>query len=180
MYIAQLGQVAFPNSSVKNVHATGNVKHGVDYTVSATVTYDRSISSDSGEESSNIGDGLLQMMLTGAANTEERCIFQGTRGRIILDGPFHVPQRIRVQYDVGRDTSSKEVVFDFPLPHDPYDGQWNNPGSIGFVHEINEVSNAVREGKLQCDSYTWDDSLQAAKIIDEIVYQVRGKREVVR
>ena len=151
MYIAQLGQVAFPNSSVKNVHATGNVKHGVDYTVSATVTYDRSISSDSGEESSNIGDGLL-----------------------------HVPQRIRVQYDVGRDTSSKEVVFDFPLPHDPYDGQWNNPGSIGFVHEINEVSNAVREGKLQCDSYTWDDSLQAAKIIDEIVYQVRGKREVVR
>jgi len=178
MYIAQLGQVAFPGSSVKNVQATGNVKNGVDYTVSATVTFDRS-SSDDGEESSSIGDGLLQMMLTGAANTEERCLFQGTRGRIILDGPFHVPQRIRVQYDAGRDTSSKEEVFDFPLPHDPYNGEWNNPGSIGFVHEINEVSNAVREGKLQCDNYTWDDSLQIAKIIDEIVYQVRGERYVV-
>ena len=165
MYIAQLGRVAFPNSALKDVSATGTVKNGVDYTVGATVTYDR------GNDHS-VGDGLLQMSLTGAANTEERCVLQGTKGRIIVDGPFHVPQRLRVVYDEGRGTSN-EVVYDYPLPEDPYE-EWNNPGSIGFVHQINEVEMALREGKKEVESYTWEDSLGVAQIVDEIAYQVRA------
>jgi predicted dehydrogenase len=178
MYIAQLGQIAFPNCTLKDVQATGTVKNGVDYTVMANITYDRSNNHDS--SSSSVGDGMLQMAITGAANTEERCIIQGTKGRIILDGPFHVPQRLRVQYDTGRDSDSNEVVYDYPLPPDPYNGIWNNPGSIGFVHEINEVGIAIRDGKLQCNSFTWEDSLEVARVVDEIVYQVRGEREIVK
>ena len=187
MYIAQLGQIAFPNCTVKNVQATGTVKNGVDYTVMATITYDRSTNSNdsSSSSSSRVGDGMLQMAITGAANTEERCIIQGTKGRIILDGPFHVPQRLRVQYDTGRDSDSSnnkknEVIYDYPLPTDPYNGVWNNPGSIGFVHQINEVGIAIRDGQLQCNSFTWEDSLEVAKVVDEIVYQVRGEREIVK
>ena len=184
MYVAQFGRIAFPNSTIKNVHAMGNVRNGVDYTVAATVTYDRSSDNytNNGESCSDVGDGLLQMTLTGAANTEERCVFQGTKGRIIIDGPFHVPQKLRVQYDTGREegNNTQEVVYDFPLPHDPYNGVWNNPGSIGFIHQIEEVSNIVRESKkLESNSFTWRDSLDTARIVDEIVYQVRGERDIL-
>ncbi|KAL7541860.1 hypothetical protein ACHAXR_011303 [Thalassiosira sp. AJA248-18] len=175
MYVAQLGQVAFPGAKLKDVKATGTVMNGVDYSVSATVTYDRNHRSES-----SFGDGMLQLTLTGAANTEERCVLQGTKGRIIIDGPFHVPQRLRVLHDQGRGDESNEVVYDYPLPEDPYSGEeWNNPGSIGFVHQINEVGKALREGKKECESFTWEDSLEVARIVDEIVYQVRGERDVL-
>lgn len=173
MYIAQLGAIAFPGSKLKDVQATGSVMNGVDYSVMATVTYDRQNDS----KSSSVGDGMLQMALTGAANTEERCVIQGTKGRIIIDGPSHVPQRLRVLHDQGRGDAN-EVVYDFPLPDDPF-GEWNNPGSIGFVHQINEVGKALREGRKECEHFTWKDSLEVAQIIDEIVYQVRGERNIL-
>ena len=230
MYIAQLGRIAFPNGKVKDVQAVGTMKNGVDFTVMANVTYDRpslqyckntgynsgsddrcnnTTSSNSSRDSSRDHlltseedtVGMLQMVLTGASNTEERCVLQGTKGRIILDGPFHVPQRLRVVYNDGRrrgeydnnsssstsggvsssncdggsrhDSNSDEVVYDFPLPDDPFHGKWNNPGSIGLVYQINEVGNALRMGKTECDSFTWQDSLDVAQIMDEIVRQVR-------
>lgn len=216
MYIAQLGRIAFPNGKVKDVQAVGTMKNGVDYTVMATVTYDRSslqycentrYNSGSDDRCNNTNSeedtvGMLQMVLTGASNTEERCVLQGTKGHIILDGPFHVPQRLRVVYNDGRrrgeydnnssssstsggvsssncggcsrhDSNIDEVVYDFPLPDDPFHGKWNNPGSIGLVYQINEVGNALRMGKTECDSFTWHDSLDVAQIMDEIVRQVR-------
>jgi len=171
MYLAQLGRIAFPDGTLKDVTATGTTKNGVDYTVSATVAYDRP-----NAEEEDVGDGLLQMTLTGAANTEERCVLQGTRGRIVLDGPSHVPQRIRVVRDAGREGRAEEVAYDYPLPEDPH-GEWNNPGSIGFVHQIEEVGRAVREGRVECESYTWEDSLEVARIIDGILGQVRGGKK---
>jgi predicted dehydrogenase len=165
MYIAQFGRLAFPNGRVKRVHATGNTLNGVDYSVMATVSYER------GGDVMSDQDGLMQFALTGAANTEERVVLQGTKGRVVVNGPFHIPQRLRVIHDLGRGESN-ETVYDFPLPNDPI-GKWNNPGSIGFVHQINEVGMALREGKTQCDSFTWEDSLEVAKIIDEVLIQVR-------
>lgn len=167
MYIAQLGRVAFPGGALKDVTASGTMKNGVDCSVVATISYDREQSADGDD----VGEGFIQMTLTGEANTEERTVFQGTKGRIVLEGPSHVPQRIRVQTDEGRGESD-EVVYDFPLPHDPY-GEWSCPGSIGFTHEIAEVNRAVREGRLESESYTWEDSLEVAKIIDSILLQVR-------
>lgn len=166
MYCAQIGRVAFPNAQLKDVRATGTVKNGVDYSVMATVTYQ--------QEDDDTEDGLLQFAVTGAANTEERLVIQGTKGRAILDAPFHVPERLRIQKDQGRG-NTEEVVYDFPLPKDPF-GVWNNPGSIGFFHQINEVGKALKEGKTECESYTWNDSLEVALIVDEIVDQVRGER----
>lgn len=174
MYLAQMGKVVFPGAKLQDVSSTGTVLNGVDYTVVSTVTYDRQHQS----AGSTVGDGILQLALTGAANTEERCVIQGTRGRIVLDGPFHVPQKLRVLHDQGRGESA-EAIYDFPLPDDPY-GEWNNPGSIGFVHQIDEVGKALKEGKKECHSFTWEDSLEVARIVDEIVYQVRGERDIVR
>ena len=170
MYCAQIGRVAFPGPGyqLKDVRATGTVKNGVDYSVMATVTYQH-------HDDETVEDGLLQFAVTGAANTEERLVIQGTKGRATLDAPFHVPERLRVHKDQGRG-QTEEVVYDYPLPNDPF-GIWNNPGSIGFFHQINEVGKAVREGKTECDLYTWNDSLEVALIVDEIVDQVRGEGE---
>ena len=173
MYIAQFGQLAFPGGKVKDIHASGTIKNGVDHTVMATVTYQRGKSGDEFTE-----DGMLQFVLTGAANTEERLVLQGTKGRVIIDGPFHVPQKMRVVYDKGRG-KSEEVEYDFPLPNDPF-RVWNNPGSIGFVHQIYEVGKALKDGKTECECFTWNDSLEVATIIDEIVYQVRGERDAAQ
>ena len=79
-------------------------------------------------------NGMLQFYVTGAANTEERVLIQCENGRIVLDAPAHVPQKVRVFRDIGRG-SSKEEVFDFPLPDDSYT-TWNYPGSIGFTHQV--------------------------------------------
>jgi dihydrodiol dehydrogenase / D-xylose 1-dehydrogenase (NADP) len=166
MYIAQFGNLAFPEGRVKQVHAVGNKMNGVDYSVMASVMYERG-----GDEIVD-QDGMMQFVLTGAANTEERIVMQGTKGRVIIDGPFHIPQRLRVVHDLGRQESN-ETVYDFPLPGDPF-GSWNNPGSIGFVYQINEVGNALREGKTQCDCFTWSDSLEVSRIIDEVLAQVRN------
>lgn len=72
MYIASFGRLAFPNGKVKQVHATGNMKNGVDYSVMASMTYQRSES----ESKSMNQDGMMQFILTGAANTEERMLIQ--------------------------------------------------------------------------------------------------------
>lgn len=170
MYCAQIGRVAFPKAQLKDVRATGLVKNGVDYSVMATVTYQH--------EQDEEGDGFLQFAITGAANTEERLVIQGTKGRAILDAPFHVPERLRVCKDQGRGEADV-MVYEYPLPSDPF-GVWNNPGSIGFVHQINEVGKALKEGRNQCDSFTWNDSLEVALIVEEIVDQVRGERDAVQ
>lgn len=176
MYIAQFGRLVFPGGRVRNIHASGVAKDGVDYSAMASVMYERG----EGEKSRGVvDDGMMSFVLTGAANTEERVMIQGTKGRIIVEGPFHIPQLLRVMYDEGRG-QSKVVVHEFPLPDDPYNEEWNNPDSIGFIHQINEVGEALREGKTQCESYTWEDSLEVAKIVDEIVLQVRGKRDCVK
>ena len=70
------------------------------------------------------------------------------------------------------------MVYNYPLPEDPY-GEWNNPGSIGFVHQINEVGKVLREAKMECESSTWEDSLEVAQIIDIILYQVQRERDVM-
>ena len=96
-------------------------------------------------------EGMLQFYITGAANTEERVTIQGTKGRIVIDPLAHVPTRVRVIRDSGRQpgemipeevtntiTGSSEMrqaIVDYPLPDDSYI-DWNYPGSIGLTYEV--------------------------------------------
>lgn len=158
MYMVQLGQVAFGLSKVENVHAIGNKKNGVDHTVAANVVYEQG--------------GILQFYVTGEANTEERVVIQGTKGRIVMDSPAHVPSRVRVLKDEGRGAANEQVL-DFPLPDDSYTS-WNYPGSIGFTHQIQAVGAALAKGEKECPHFTLSDSLQVASILDDILEQVHG------
>ncbi len=118
--------------------------------------------------------GMLQFYVTGAANTEERVTIQGTRGRIVLDSPAHVPEKVRLLKDAGRGKTT-EVEHDFTMPDDSFGAPWFYPGSVGFTYEIQEVCKALRADKKECDQFTWNNSIQLATMIDEIIRQTRGE-----
>lgn len=157
MYLAQLGQVAFEGESIIDIQAMGSPKNGVDHTILANAQY--------------TNGGFMQFYVTGEANTQERVVIQGTKGRIVIDPPAHVPTIVRVQTDKGRGMAAEEVL-EFPLLDDSYT-TWNYPGSIGFVHQIKAVGDALRGGKRECKHFTHEDSLQVASMIDQILKQFR-------
>jgi dihydrodiol dehydrogenase / D-xylose 1-dehydrogenase (NADP) len=161
MYMAQLGQVAFPDAKVQRIQSMGTKKNGVDHTVLANIQYG----------SPNGNTGMLQFYVTGEANTEERVVIQGTTGRISVDPPAHVPTSVRLFTDEGRGFS-KETVFDYPLPDDSYT-TWHYPGSIGFTYEVREVGEALRNGEKECRHFTLNDSLQISSVLDTIRQQIR-------
>lgn len=173
MYMAHLGQVAYPDAEVENIQAMATYKNGIDQTVLANIMYTKNQEGQD-ERDETTSKGMLQFYVTGAANTEERVTIQGSKGRIVLDSPAHVPEKVRVFRDAGRGKSTEEV-FDFALPDDSYTS-WYYPGSIGFTHEITEVCKALRNGQKECSQFTWNNSIQLATVIDEIIDQTRGKR----
>jgi len=159
MYMAQLGQVAFPSQDVERIQSMGTTKNGVDHTVLSNIQY-----SDG---------GMLQFYVTGEANTEERVMIQGTSGRIAIDPSAHVPTVVRLQKDEGRGAAD-ETVFEYPLPDDSYTS-WNYPGSIGFTYQIKAVGDALRKGEKDCRYFTLDDSLQVSSILDTMLRQVHSE-----
>jgi dihydrodiol dehydrogenase / D-xylose 1-dehydrogenase (NADP) len=161
MYMAQLGQVAFSNSTVTQIQSMGTKKNGVDHTVLANIQY---TSPDDDRT------GMLQFYVTGEANTEERVVIQGTSGRISIDPAAHVPTVVRLLRNEGRGIA-KEQVFRYRLPNDSYTS-WNYPGSIGFTYQVQAVGEALRNGKKECHHFTLKDSLQVAAMLDTILQQI--------
>jgi dihydrodiol dehydrogenase / D-xylose 1-dehydrogenase (NADP) len=156
MYLAQVGQVAYPGEEAERIQSMGIKKNGVDHTVMSNIQYSNG--------------GMLQFYVTGDANTEERVVIQGTKGRIIIDPAAHVPTVVRLQKDEGRG-AVQESVFEYPLPDDSYTS-WNYPGSIGFTYQIQAVGEALRKGEKECRYFTLDDSLQVGSILDAVLQQV--------
>jgi hypothetical protein len=170
VYMAHLGQVAYPNAEVERIQAMGTMKNGIDQTVLCNMMFSSSNQKVDDQPTQN---GMLQFYVTGAANTEERVTIQGSAGRIVLDAPAHVPSSVRVFKDAGRGKTT-ETTYDFCLPDDAWGAPWNYPSSIGFTYEINEVGKALRRGEKQCTQFTWNHSIQLATMIDEIIRQTRG------
>eukprot|EP00816_Leptocylindrus_hargravesii_P000666 CAMPEP_0196828054 /NCGR_PEP_ID=MMETSP1362-20130617/94478_1 /TAXON_ID=163516 /ORGANISM="Leptocylindrus danicus, Strain CCMP1856" /LENGTH=360 /DNA_ID=CAMNT_0042208715 /DNA_START=43 /DNA_END=1125 /DNA_ORIENTATION=+ len=161
MYLAMLGQVGYRGATVKNVHAVcPNKRNGMDQTILANVFFNKPDDSV----------GSLQMFVTGQANTEERTMIQGTKGRITITPPAHTPSNISVNYDIGRG-ESRQDFHDYPLPDDSW-AQWNYPRSIGFAYQIQEVNECIRNDLKESEHFTLDDSLQLAFIMDEILEQI--------
>lgn len=181
MYMAHLGQLAYPSARVERIQSMSTTKNGIDQTVLANLMYSKERRQAAVAVDDNIVDdsivdetiskGMLQFYITGAANTEERVTIQGTNGRIVLDSPAHVPSKVRVFTDQGRGEAS-EKVFDFSHPDDSYT-TWNYPGSIGFTYQVQEVCKALKNGKKECKQFTWNDSIQLAFVLEEILKQTR-------
>ena len=167
--MAHLGQVAYTDAEVEKIQAMGTVLNGVDQTVLCNTMFSNG-SLSSGQK------GMLQFYVTGAANTEERVTIQGSKGRIILDGPAHVPIKIRVCIDAVQGKTTEQLL-DFSLPDDSVLAPWNYPGSIGFTYKIEEVCKALRRGDNQCSQFNWDHIIQLAAMIDEMISHIHGNSE---
>lgn len=172
MYLCQLAQVAFGSSCrIESIQSMGEARLGVDFTTLVNCQYQFPYG-DADHK------GFLQFYLTGQANTEERACIQGTDGRIVVESPSHIPQRVRLERDSGRtgsishDEKNTDEQFDFALPDDSFT-TWNHPGSIGFTYQIQAVGEALRQGKTECPDFTWHDSLQVAYVLDQIREQVK-------
>ena len=146
MYMAQLGQVAFPDAFVERCQAMGTKKNGVDHTVMASILYGSTDDDDIVNEDRR--RGMLQFYVTGEANTEERVTIQGTSGRIVVDPPAHAPTVLRLFTDEGRSTSN-EIIIKFSLPDDSFT-TWNYPGSVGFTYQVQAVGDALHAGETEC------------------------------
>ena len=166
MYMAQLGLAVFEGDSFGRTTAMGTTIQKQ----SAPVDHTALVSSQFFNS-----NGFLQFYVTGQANTEERAVIQGTTGRIVLEA-HHIPSGFKLYKEGGRVGSPSASgddaqVFSFPLPDDSY-ATWNNPGSIGFSYQIEAVGKALQNGDLECPQYTWRESLEVAKMMENIRGQV--------
>ena len=143
--------------------ALGTTKNGVDQTVAATVSFESSAAA--------MGTGVLQFVVTGESNTEERMLITGTSGFISVSGPHHCPTKVTLSLDQGRQSPRKVSEFAFPLPNDDF-ATWYYPGSIGFVYEIDEVARCLRAGLLQSNCFSHEESVVTAGLIETIKAQV--------
>lgn len=170
MYMAQLGLAAFEGDSFHRVVAMGVTKQmipqakPVDYTTLVNCQFEKN------------KNGFLQFYITGEANTEERAVIQGTNGRIVIE-VHHIPSCIKLFKEKGRtettivqdDDGVEEFVF--PFPDDSFT-KWNNPSSICFTYQIEEVGKALKNGHLECPHYTWSESLEVSRLCENIREQV--------
>ena len=165
MYLAQIGLAVFEGDSFSRTTAMGTTiqkqSAPVDHTVLVNCQFTKS-------------KGYLQFYLTGEANTEERVVIQGTLGRIVLEA-HHIPSTLKLYKEGGRVESNSDgddaEVIRFPLPDDSF-ATWNNPGSIGFTYQIEAVARAVQTGALECPEYTWRETLEVARMLEDIRGQI--------
>ena len=135
-----------------DIVAAGHLENGIDAISAASVIY-----SDTKQ--------FAQINCNFYANSFEEFLIVGTKGRIRVQRPSHCPSKIVIE------TNGNVQTLQFKNT-EKVNGKWNFPGSEGFIHEIEAVTECLDEGRTQCLEYTWDDMLVSMKILDEIRRQV--------
>lgn len=103
------------------------------------------------------------------ANTAEETVITGTKGRITIHTPAHVPETATLLH-FG---NSKEERIEIPLPIAPSTlPAFNYPGSIGFAYEALAVEECILKGGTSHPEYPVEESLRLAYIMDEIRHQL--------
>merc|ERR1712093_864888 len=87
---------------------------------------------------------------------------QGTKGEIQVIGPLYRPTHYRVIM-VGGEKGVVEDV-DCPIPTDPERGGWGH----GMFWEADEAARCLRDGKLESDGLSWEESLVIMETMDEV------------
>ena len=107
------------------------------------------------------------LLCTLDASTPEEAVYTGTKGTLRIHRSAHTPTKLTLSTAVGRDLVDE--VLDFPLPPIPPGARpFNYPGSQGFVYEARAVHAALREGRLEADEWTHEESVTTQAIIDEV------------
>jgi predicted dehydrogenase len=95
----------------------------------------------------------------GAAGAAIR--IQGTRGEIQVMGPAFRPTLYRV---VKKDAGGKVEEVTCPIPTDPD----RNGDGRGMFWEADEAARCVRDGKLESETLSWEESVIIMETMDEV------------
>jgi predicted dehydrogenase len=83
---------------------------------------------------------------------------QGTKGEIQVYGPAFQPTRYRlIPLKQGDEpVSIRDVEFSFPA------------NGHGMYYEADEAARCVRDGKLESETMSWDESILIMEVMDEV------------
>jgi len=150
VYLVALSSLVFKKRPT-SILAAGVLEKGVDKQVGVIFSY------DSGAQA------ILNFGLTTDYFHNEARI-TGTNGSIVIHPPFHCPTSITVT--IG----SKVEKFDFPVPQRDHKFNFNN--SIGLSYQIQSVEKAMKEGKLESDQISLQESMEIMQTMDTIREQI--------
>lgn len=96
------------------------------------------------------------------------CRIQGSKGEIQVFGPLFRPTMYRVIMNGGERGKVEEV--DCPIPQDKErEGKPGQEGwGWGMYWEADEAARCLRDGKVQSETLTWDESLVIMEVMDEV------------
>ena len=180
IYIVQLASLAYGEVNPSSVHASGGLnQHGVDKTVSISMTYP-----SGGDPHGGVFGGIISI---GCEMPNEATIC-GTKGSVRLHAPFWSCTKMSVATSLnrrldppppkvaagntpwpsspGRDGLDCKVHHLPSLPPVPAGTQLNYSNSMGFTYEVAAVMRALRQGKLECDEFSTEESLRVMAILD--------------
>lgn len=86
---------------------------------------------------------------------------QGTRGEIQVMGPAYRPTHYRV---ILKGTGGKVEEVDCPIPTDPA----RNGDGHGMFWEADEAARCIRDGKLESEALSWEESVVIMETMDEV------------
>jgi predicted dehydrogenase len=86
---------------------------------------------------------------------------QGTKGEIQVMGPAYRPTHYRV---ILKSAGGKVEEVDCPIPTDPA----RNGDGHGMFWEADEAARCIRDGKLESESLSWEESVVIMETMDEV------------
>jgi len=146
IYLLSFVYMVFNKEIPKSVHANTVLRNDVDWHSTVLLGFKK-------------GQAVLDFGFD-SAFYETQAFIVGTKGSIKVCNPFFAPQSLVVN------TASGEETFAFPL--NKSDVNWNFSESAGLFHEVKFMEQAIREGKLESDTYDLTDSKNVLSICDKI------------
>lgn len=101
-------------------------------------------------------------------STPEEAVYTGTKGTLRIHRSAHTPTRLTLSVAESREKAT-EQTFEFPLPKPPARSRpFHYPGSQGFVYQAQAVQEALRNGRLECDEWTHEESVTTQACVDAL------------
>jgi len=112
-------------------------------------------------------NAIAQLFYTGLTSTPNTASISGPKGHLRLPEFFWSPSKLVKEIQGG-----KSELLEFPVPGSGFNQKYNYPNSNGLFYEADHVYQCLKEGKLESDVMSLDESLLLAGIFDEIRRQL--------
>jgi len=110
---------------------------------------------------------IASLNCTLLADTPKEAVIAGDKGRVRVHGNFWCPTKLTLSI-VGK----PDEVLEFPLPEKHSEHSFNFQNSIGMQFEAAHVHQMLKEGRLESNVISLDESLEIMRTMDTIRSQI--------